>query len=99
MKRELFAIAFIAGGCRPDSGLIDPRVSFASTYYSDWSEPVNLGPVINGPYNDQHPALSKDGLSLFFASTRPASAPPTFGCRIAIAWIAHGKSPKTLDHR
>ena len=42
MKGELFAIAFIAVGCRPDSGLIDPRVSFASTHYSDWSEPVNL---------------------------------------------------------
>ena len=39
--------------------------------FSDWSEPVSLGPIINGPYNDQHPALSKDGLSLFFASNRP----------------------------
>jgi len=40
--------------------------------FSAWSEPVNLGPTINtSPYNDQQAALSKDGLTLFFASTRP----------------------------
>jgi hypothetical protein len=48
------------------------ETSFASgPRYSDWSEPVNLGPVINTEYNDQHPALSKDGLSLYFTSNRP----------------------------
>jgi hypothetical protein len=36
-----------------------------------WSEPVNLGPTINGPYIDAHPSISTDGLSLFFCSTRP----------------------------
>lgn len=49
-------------------------VSFALTAqpkYSDWSTPVNLGPVINTGYNDQHPAISKDGLSLYFTSNRP----------------------------
>ena len=39
--------------------------------FGPWSAPVNLGPVVNSPYNDQHPALSKDGLSLIFASDRP----------------------------
>jgi len=43
----------------------------AQPEYSDWSTPVNLGPVINTGYNDQHPALSKDGLSLYFTSSRP----------------------------
>jgi hypothetical protein len=43
----------------------------AQPKYSNWSEPVNLGPVINSPYNDQHPALSKDGLSLYITSNRP----------------------------
>ncbi len=47
-------------------------LSFAAgPRYSDWSEPVNLGPVINTGYNDQHPALSKDGLSLYISSDRP----------------------------
>ncbi len=39
--------------------------------FSDWSEPVNLGPVVNSEYNDQHPSISKDGLSLYFVSDRP----------------------------
>jgi hypothetical protein len=39
--------------------------------FGPWGLPVNLGPVVNSPYNDQHPALSKDGLSLIFASDRP----------------------------
>lgn len=50
--------------------------------YSAWSAPVNLNaltlsdgtacpPVVNSAFNDTHPAISKDGLSLFFASTRP----------------------------
>jgi len=43
----------------------------AQPKYSDWSAPINLGPVINTGYNDQHPALSKDGLSLYFTSNRP----------------------------
>jgi len=43
----------------------------AQPKYSDWSTPVNLGPVINSSSNDQHPALSKDGLSLYFTSNRP----------------------------
>ena len=36
-----------------------------------WSEPVNLGLTINGPYYDTQPSISADGLSLFFASDRP----------------------------
>ncbi len=39
--------------------------------FSDWSEPVNLGPVVNSEFNDQHPAISADGLSLYITSDRP----------------------------
>src|SRR5713226_1041346 len=39
--------------------------------FSDWSEPVNLGPVVNSEFNDQHPAISVDGLSLYISSDRP----------------------------
>jgi hypothetical protein len=38
--------------------------------FSDWSAPVNLGPVINSGLNNQHPAISKDGLSLYYSSDR-----------------------------
>jgi hypothetical protein len=38
--------------------------------FGPWSTPVNLGASINSVCSDQHPALSKDGLSLYFASDR-----------------------------
>src|SRR5262249_22528095 len=41
---------------------------------SEWSEPVNLGPVVNSQgkeFRNQHPAISKNGLSLYFVSNRP----------------------------
>ena len=37
--------------------------------YSDWSEPINLGPIVNSTAMDRGPAISKDGLSLYFASS------------------------------
>lgn len=43
----------------------------AAHRFSDWSTPVNLGPAINSPGTDFTPALSKDGLSLYFSSNRP----------------------------
>jgi Tol biopolymer transport system component len=44
------------------------------TTSSPWNEPQNLGPIVNGPFNDGVPKLSRDGLSLFFASDRPGGA-------------------------
>ena len=32
---------------------------------------MNLGPVVSSAANDQHPTISKDGLTLIFVSTRP----------------------------
>jgi hypothetical protein len=46
-------------------------LSAAAPNYSDWSAPVNLGPTINTTFNENSAALSKDGLSLYFDSTRP----------------------------
>jgi hypothetical protein len=42
-----------------------------SPHFSDWSEPVNLGPIVNSEFGEGGPALSKDGRSLYFASNRP----------------------------
>ncbi len=33
-----------------------------------WSEAVNLGPVINTPFNEDHPFIALDGLTLYFIS-------------------------------
>ena len=49
----------------------DMWLATRATTDEPWSEPVNLGPPINGPYDDVHPSISADGLSLFFASNRP----------------------------
>src|SRR5262245_36316262 len=39
--------------------------------FGPWSAPINLGPVVNPAFNDQHPAISPDGLSLYITSNRP----------------------------
>src|SRR2546428_1617713 len=38
--------------------------------FSDWSQPVNLGPVVNSAADDFHPAISPNGLSLYITSGR-----------------------------
>lgn len=45
-------------------------VSTQAQQFSNWPAPVNLGPVINSIANDQHPTISKDGLTLIFVSNR-----------------------------
>jgi WD40 repeat protein len=42
--------------------------------YTDWSAPINLGPVVNSSVGDLEVAISRDGLSLYVASTRPGGA-------------------------
>jgi hypothetical protein len=49
---------------------IPPLIGAAPTF-SDWAEPTHLGCEINSPFGDQGPAISKDGLSLYFGSMRP----------------------------
>jgi hypothetical protein len=73
-----FPVLLVALGCAPDAGVIDPGIrhdnvelSRASERYSAWSAPVNLGPTVNSPFAEITPEISKDGLSLYFASTRP----------------------------
>ncbi len=36
-----------------------------------WREPTNLGPNVNSPFNDYGPALSPNGVTLYFSSNRP----------------------------
>lgn len=44
--------------------------------FSDWSAPVNLGPVVNSTAGDFFPFISKDGLSLYFSSSLPTPCDP-----------------------
>ena len=38
--------------------------------FSDWSAPVNLGPIVNSNYAEAGTFISRDGLTLYFGSTR-----------------------------
>ena len=38
--------------------------------FSEWGAPSNLGPTVNSSVIDQHPAISRNGLSLYFISNR-----------------------------
>ena len=39
-----------------------------------WDPPVNLGPEVNSAFGDFNPYISPDGLTLYFASNRPAGS-------------------------
>ena len=69
---SLIPIALLLG-CRAESdrSIAGALVADHTANFSPWSDPVSLGPAINSPFSDQQPALSKDGLSLYFASNRP----------------------------
>lgn len=45
--------------------------TMAASEYSEWSAATNLGGAVNSSFDDSGPGLSKDGLSLYFTSTRP----------------------------
>jgi hypothetical protein len=49
----------------------DIWVAKRSSISEPWSEPLNLGPLINTEHDDALPCLSADGLSLYFGSRRP----------------------------
>jgi WD40-like Beta Propeller Repeat len=52
-------------------GGLDLWVSTRATTTDQWSEPVNLGAVVNSAVNDAGPALSFNGTTLYFQSGRP----------------------------
>ena len=43
--------------------------------FSEWSAAVNMGPVVNSQSLDFWPAISPNGLSLYFGSARPGGIP------------------------
>jgi len=58
---------------RPGSlGPIDLWVSTRESTDDPWSEPVNLGPIVNiAGFTTRSPGLSADGTTLYFGSDRP----------------------------
>ncbi len=64
----------------------------AAQQFGPWSTPVNLSSTVNSACDDQHPTLSKDGLSLIFSSTRPQD-PTLTSCDVALhLWVSQRDS-------
>src|SRR6266536_205195 len=69
---SLFPLALVlACGTEADRKITGSFSADHTSSFSAWSDPVNLGPPINTPFNEAQSTLSKDGLTLFFASNRP----------------------------
>lgn len=62
--------------CGSSSNPAAPKLHAMSFANSEWSEPVNLGPVVNSSANEQNATLARDGLSLYFSSNRPGGSGP-----------------------
>ena len=74
MSALILACTMGIGAVRMDDGGVLQGLAskgLEAKKYSEWDDPINLGPVLNSPSDDNHPAVSKDGLSLFFHSNRP----------------------------
>jgi WD40-like Beta Propeller Repeat len=72
MKRNFYSIN-LALTVLLGLGLVVHEVA-ARAKFSDWSAPMNLGPIVNSTFNDIGPAISKDGLSLYLGSNRPGGS-------------------------
>lgn len=75
-----------------DEVVFAPRVSPVDAedppQFSDWSAPVNLGPIVNTAFVDSDPFISKDGLSLYFTAGRGRA--PNFG--LQDIWVSQRAS-------
>jgi Tol biopolymer transport system component len=79
---ELYFDSARSGG----QGSGDIWVTTRASTSDAWGTPRNLGPTINSSSADSVPKLSSDGLSLFFASSRPG------GLGMRDVWVARRTS-------
>jgi len=78
IRRDGLEIFFASD--RPGSvSNLDLWVATRARTSDPWSAPVNLGSVVNSTFTDARPALSFDGTTLYFQSTRPGAV----GCTSA----------------
>jgi hypothetical protein len=68
-QRVLAPSAELAARSQSDD---DDRDSEGDPRFSGWSAAVNLGPVVNSASEDAPGSISRDGLSLYLSSPRPA---------------------------
>ncbi len=70
-------------GCNYPEGEGSCDLYFSVKTNTGWSEPQNLGPVVNTEFWESSPSLSPDKRDLYFASSRPGG----FGGRDI--WVTH----------
>ncbi|HMG19615.1 MAG TPA: hypothetical protein VK573_12890 [Gemmatimonadales bacterium] len=85
MKRAFaaFTLCILAVGCRTESDQVVFTLQADRFAGSEWSQPVNLGPVINSSFVDANAALSSDEHNIYFVSTRPG------GLGANDIWMSH----------
>ena len=80
----LCVLMAVADACASDKHLVGPGgakplaadvAAEDSPAYGPWGPPVNLGSVINSSYNENSPAISRDGLSLYITSSALPTPP------------------------
>jgi len=57
-------------GCNREDGYGSCDLYISEREKNSWSEPVNLGPLVNSSSWDSQPSIAPDGKTLYFASTR-----------------------------
>jgi hypothetical protein len=99
---SVFALSLLVVGCSSDGGMTDLPTrsddgmpSLSSQRYTAWSDPKALVSINQSGINDQQPALSKDGLSLYFASTRKTS--PSDNVLDLNIWVARRACTEGCD--
>src|SRR3989475_12685511 len=65
-----FTVGALLVACRPNSDQVVSQLQADRFASSEWSDPVNLGPVVNSSAVDANAGLSSDAHTLFFVSTR-----------------------------
>ena len=58
----------------------------AHSKFGPWSDPVNVGPPLNTPFNDMYAIPTADGLTVYFTSNRPG------GLGMDDLWVARRES-------
>ena len=82
MKRQLIALGTVVAAI----SVVTPPAGASRS--RDWSEPVNLGQMINAGSDESGPAISRDGLTLYFQSNRSGGV----GMNNCDIWVARRQS-------
>ena len=99
------ALNALVQGCSTEKGLAGPgapkrvltdAAAEEQPSYGPWSTPVNLGAIVNSAFNENHPAISKDGLSLYITSGRPGGVNGVNLLQFEEIWVSQRATRRRL---